>query len=374
VLVLDQFSQPGGAQHVLLDLLSAFRTRRWSALVALPGGGPLFDRIHSLGFATRVLEHASHRTAGRFFWRLPALSKEIGDALRSFEPDLLYINGPRLLPATALTNPRVPVVFHSHSLVRKRAGRTLCGIALAMLRAHVIAVCRFTASQWRVPPSRMRVIYNGVAWPSPARVNPTRPLRVGCIGRISPEKGQLEFVHAARLIHATLPHCRFSVIGDAVFGDAGAVRYANEVRSAAAGLPIEFPGWINDVQGSLRDLDLLLVPSGPGEATTRVIPEAWAAGVPVVAFPSGGIPEILVHGSNGYLAASPREMAAAAVHLLSPCGSEERAFVVHSGFETWQSGFTLEGAQQRWLDTITSLTSERSTTSVRQTRPGEVRT
>ena len=42
----------------------------------------------------------------------------------------------------------------------------------------------------------------------------------------------------------------------------------------------------------MAGLDLLLVPSTGPEATTRVILEAYAAGVPVIAFPSGGIPEV----------------------------------------------------------------------------------
>ena len=69
--------------------------------------------------------------------------------------------------------------------------------------------------------------------------------------------------------------------------------YERDVRAAATGLPVEFAGWAANVYDALENIDVLLVPSAPHEATTRVILEAFAAGVPVVAFPSGGIPEIL---------------------------------------------------------------------------------
>ena len=49
-------------------------------------------------------------------------------------------------------------------------------------------------------------------------------------------------------------------------------------------------------------LDLLVVPSTPADSTPRVIIEAFSAGVPVVAFAAGGIPEIVRDGQTGFLA------------------------------------------------------------------------
>ena len=83
------------------------------------------------------------------------------------------------------------------------------------------------------------------------------------------------------------------------------------------GLPIELAGWMDDVYACLSQLDLLLVPSAGHEATTRVILEAFAAGVPVVAFPSGGIPEVVDDGVNGLLTADAAEMAQRSVELLT---------------------------------------------------------
>src|SRR5262249_47215073 len=57
----------------------------------------------------------------------------------------------------------------------------------------------------------------------------------------------------------------------------------------------------NDVASVLRDLHLLVAPSTSQEATTRVILEAFSAGVPVVAYAAGGIPEIIRDCDNGFL-------------------------------------------------------------------------
>src|SRR6202041_3471375 len=115
--------------------------------------------------------------------------------------------------------------------------------------------------------------------------------------------GQREFVEAARIIHSRMPEARFAIYGETMFASHD---YEREVRAAAAGLPIEFAGWASNVYDALARMDVLLVPSKPHEATTRVILEAFAAGVSVIAFPSGGIPEVLPADS---LASSVEEMA-----------------------------------------------------------------
>jgi glycosyltransferase involved in cell wall biosynthesis len=66
-------------------------------------------------------------------------------------------------------------------------------------------------------------------------------------------------------------------------------------------LPIDFPGWAGNVAGWLREVDLLVVPSNETDNIPRVILEAFAAQVPVVAFPSGGVPELVEDGSTGLL-------------------------------------------------------------------------
>ena len=49
ILFLDQFSDLGGAQRCLLDLLPAVRDHGWSAHVAAPGNGALRKQALALG-------------------------------------------------------------------------------------------------------------------------------------------------------------------------------------------------------------------------------------------------------------------------------------------------------------------------------------
>jgi glycosyltransferase involved in cell wall biosynthesis len=360
LLLLDQFSDPGGAQQVLLELLAAIRERGWKALVGLPGEGEMFQRVRALGFEAERVEcgpYTSGRKSAtdlaRFLKGTPRLARQIEEMASRVEADLIYVNGPRLVPAAGRARLGAPVLFHAHSYLPPGATRMLTGWCLRGMRAWVLGTCRFVAEPWRryVAPERLSVVYNGVAGPSGAGHRPALSgtgRAVGCIGRIAPEKGQREFLAAASIIHGAVPDCRFFVYGAALFSAADALRYDAEVRASAAGLPVEFPGWTTDVYGALASLDLLLVPSAAHEATTRVILEAFAAGVPVIAFRAGGIPEVVDHNVDGLLADSTEEMARMAIELLTGDPARLRS-ISESARATWRRRFTLEAYHRQVL-------------------------
>ena len=358
ILVLDQFSQLGGAQACLLTGLEAMRAGCWPVAVGVPGNGPLFCRARELGCATFAINcgplglgNKSLADAARFLIQTPRLAREIRSHAQYFGPDLVYVNGPRLLPAVALAALQVPVLFHAHSYLPPGMPRTLGGKALCRLGASVVGCCRFVADIWKpAAAGRISVLYNGVSGPKEhvAKCHLLEP-KIGCIGRISPEKGQLEFVAAAAAIHRTRPDASFVVYGAPMFS--ADTRYRDQVHAAAVTLPIEFPGWIPDIYRALAELDLLLVPSAPAEATTRVALEAFAAGVPVIAFTSGGIPEVIDHGRTGFLVNSVDEMAACAIGLLSG-DAARRCSVIRAAREEWQARFTSGRYQSQLLEIV----------------------
>lgn len=364
LLLLDQFSDPGGAQQCLVELLPAIRERGWKVVVGLPGEGSLFAQIRELGLEAVRIDCGPYssgtKSAGdvaRFAVDAPRLARQIRGLARDLHADLVYLNGPRLLPAAALAGLRGPVVFHTHSFLFPGAIRTWAGLCLRRMEAWVIAACRFVAEPWtsHVLPGRLSVIYNGVAGPSAAAPRArSGPPRVGCLGRIAPEKGQLEFLAAAAIIHRGLPDSRFVIYGAPLFSGA---EYAVQVRAAAASLPVEFAGWVPDVYPALSELDLVLVPSAGHEAATRVILEAFAAGVPVVAFRSGGIPEILEHGHGGWLVANAEEMAQTATAFLTDEPSVQ-ASVSAEARENWRRRFALERYHRELLDRLGEIVSK----------------
>jgi glycosyltransferase involved in cell wall biosynthesis len=326
ILCLDQFGELGGAQRCLLDLLPAMTGRSWSVHLAAPGG-PLAECAAALGATVDLICCGPYSSGSktladmaRFAAEAPGLAGEIRGLVARYGMDLIYVNGPRLLPAVALGGAGdARVLFHSHSLLDGLALR-LAGRSLARLRAAVVASCRFVAAPLApyCAGRGVRVVYNGVRqMPLTSRTRDGE-FRIGVIGRISPEKGQADFLRAARILHDNAPPCRFIICGAPLFSNPAAVRYGAELDALATGLPVDFAGWTEDVESVLATLDLVVVPSAPVDATPRVILEAFAAGVPVVAFAVGGIPEIVGHGATGCLVEqrSPQALADAIQSLL----------------------------------------------------------
>jgi glycosyltransferase involved in cell wall biosynthesis len=363
LLFLDQFNQLGGAQRCLLDLLPAFLEAGYVTHLAVPGDGPLSEGARRCGAVVHRIPSGDYTSgrkswtdAGRYTVHLPRQAMLIEQLASKARVDLIYVNGPRLLPATAMGAHQRQVIFHAHSVVTQQAAARLVRWAIRSTNARVIAACRFVLEPLAgtVDTARALVIYNGVAPVGcvPRRPERNDPWRVGVIGRIAPEKGQLEFVRAIRLLlpRMTGPqHCEFVVCGDAIFSSP---EYTLRVRAEAEGLPIEFTGWRDDIGAVLSGLDLVVVPSAEVEATTRVILEAFSAGVPVVAFRSGGIPEIIEDGVTGVLCApTPVDLASKLLELYSS-GDALLDRISARAQAAFQARFTLERYRTEVLDVV----------------------
>lgn len=320
ILFLDQFSELGGAQKCLLDLLPAMRQKGWRAVIAAPGSGELFHAGSTIGAFTERLPDLDLTSGRKTFGDLVRLGRWLRQgtsALRrlieTYGPSLIYVNGPRMLPVAALTNRgQIPVVFHAHNYLDDGLAAAAARWAIRRCEATLVASCLFAARPLidAAPESRRRLVYNGVA-DLGFRHSETRPLvNIGVVGRIAPEKGQDILIHSAALIAEQSPECRFRIIGSALFNNSESKRYHENLRRRA-GSTVEFTGWSGDIGSAMSSLDLLVVPSTGPEATTRVIPEAWSAGVPVVASRIGGIAEIVEDGVTGFLVepGSPRALA-----------------------------------------------------------------
>jgi glycosyltransferase involved in cell wall biosynthesis len=374
LLFLDQFSDLGGAQQCLLDLIPAVQAAGWVAACAAPGSGRLFEKLRERGVTAHSLPETrlalGTKPLGdfvRFVLHTPGLANHISRLACDSRADLIYVNGPRVLPAAAWVARRtgLPLIFHCHNHLAQRAAVVLAGRALAFANARVIACCQHVARPlWPyVDPGRLRVIYNGVGPAASVRAARAGAPRIGVIGRISPEKGQLTFVQAARLVADARPECQFVVCGAPLFSDRDAARYFDQVREAAQRLPVAFTGWREDVGQMLASLDLMVVPSLREPGAPRIILEAYAARVPVVAFVSGGIPEILHDGETGFLVEPPTPEALA-IRLLELLSAPERLReIADTAHGIRKEQFTLERYQREVLEVI-GLTQTRSATGL----------
>lgn len=233
-----------------------------------------------------------------------------------------------------------PIVVHTlHGLVfgGHAAGRNALYIALkkvcAPLADRIISVCDATregairAGIGR--PEQHRTIYSGFPTGPFLRVQEKLSvadakrrlgldpdhLVVGKVGRLFPQKGHDHFLAAARLIADREPRARFLLVGD------GILRSALAEKASELGLRdrVIFTGLVEPaaVPEHLQAMDVL-VHTSVREGLARVIPQAMAAGKPVVGFALDGTPEVVRDGITGFLAApgDSREVAERVVSIL----------------------------------------------------------
>jgi len=121
-------------------------------------------------------------------------------------------------------------------------------------------------------------------------------LLVGMVACLKPQKAPHDFVEVAARVCARLPSARFVLIGD------GELRAAVEthIQSAHVEDRVRIVGWRRDVPAVMQALDAFVLTSH-WEGLARVLLEARAAGVPVVATRVGGAAEAIVDGRHGWL-------------------------------------------------------------------------
>jgi glycosyltransferase involved in cell wall biosynthesis len=363
ILLIDQFSETGGAQRGLMEAAAGFRERGWELHAAIPGGpmadmlAPMCKSITPLVCGPFTPVRKRLLDAVRFGIQLPRQAAAIARVVEREDIDVLYVTGPRVAPAAMWARRGRPVIFHAHSVVTQPLASHLMGYALRAPGVTLLASSRFVA-RWLeplVPDASVRVIYNGVAGfgarPAPRK----RYTRVAVLGRIAPEKGQLTFARAARIAVQHDPDLRFHIGGAPMFAGED---YLDAVR-AAAGTAVTFTGWSDDVGGFLKQVDLLVVPSDGVDANPRVIPEAYAAGVPMLAFDGGGIPELVDHGVTGLLVRerTPKSLAAA---ILDAVGDPQRLnAMAERGYARWQARYTLARFQSEVCDAVEGAVGRR---------------
>ena len=225
-----------------------FAERGWEVRALAPQGPlartltPYCAEIRALPCGPFASASKTVSDAMRFAWQLPRQAAMIARMAARNHVDVIYVNGPRVLPAAALGRAGRPLIYHSHWMVPQRSAASLARAALRRSGASAIATSRL-AGEWlqdSVKPSRVSTIYNGVAGfgISPRPRDAVRHIAI--VGRVSPEKGQLEFVRAARIAVEQIRGLRFTVCGAPMFTEE---RYFEQVRAEAAGLPVEFSGW-----------------------------------------------------------------------------------------------------------------------------------
>jgi glycosyltransferase involved in cell wall biosynthesis len=153
-----------------------------------------------------------------------------------------------------------------------------------------------------------------------------------------------EVVSAFATVHRQLPDARLVLVGD------GELRPALVEQVDKAGLEgsVEFVGVVDNVWPYLHDADVFALASR-SETFGMVVVEAMAAGLPVVAPPVGGIPELVTPGLNGELF-PPGDCDALAAKILRLLRSPELRTRMGAAARRSARAFRMETTVQRYFE------------------------
>jgi spore coat protein SA len=208
-------------------------------------------------------------------------------------------------------------------------------------------------------PERCFVIHNGADLRA-APASPTEGFKsdVGpvilFVGRIVEQKGLHVLLEAMPLVLKHFPTVTLRIAGGIRFGSNEVDPYLASLHAQAAslGAQVQFLGPVSHSQigRHFETADIFACPSVWNDPFPLVILEAMGAGVPVVAFAKGGIPEAI--GDAGILLpeTSPAELAAALLRFLND--HELRRELAGKARERVAKHFTWDVIAGQWQDRL----------------------
>jgi glycosyltransferase involved in cell wall biosynthesis len=350
----------GGAESLVIPFAREFARRGQELMVCCLktiDGNPIERELAASGVRTINLQARNLRDVTAFRRLLGLIRAEHIDVIHAH---LTYAS---IWTGIASRLTEVPAVATLHVLRdpcatwRDRVRGWLMALVLRAAGATVIAVSRRVRDSFAPRfGRRLRVIHNGINTSTFRGNNAMDAFRVRREFGFAAESRVIATVSVAREgkgldilidafaeLHRQRPETRLLIVGD------GPLRPALELRAGNAEV-VRFAGARRDVPTLLAGADLFVLASLE-DAFPTVLLEAMAAGLPVVASRTGGIPEIIDDGITGTLVppGNPMALAEALRNLVDDRARCER--MGHQGRQRIERFFSM-GV---WVDALSDV-------------------
>lgn len=312
--ILDLRDSPwvDGPGRTILDCASSLRNRGYEVVVGSFNGGSQKTNAYAEEAACRGLQVKTILERRAFDQRVVGRVIELIDEVNA---DIVHTHDFRsnMFGLLAAKLRRKPIVTTIHGWIANDVkGKLYVTADKAVLRFfdHIITVSERTRdlaeAAW-ISRRKLTVIPNALMLD---RYQPNRhddsfrreigvnadTLLVANIGRLSPEKGQMEFLQAARVLAERGENIKFILIGIGPDQE----KLEQYVAQHSLGEAVVFAGFRQDMIGVYNSLDLV-VQSSYTEGMPNVVLEALLMEVPVIATDVGGTAEVLKDGQTGVL-------------------------------------------------------------------------
>jgi len=306
----------------VLLLMGRQRARGDDPRLVAPRGSALAERASNEGFAV-------HRLGMRGAWDLPTVFA-LAKLMRNTRPDVVHWHAARAhavgaMAALVAPGPARVLSRRVQFPVRRSFGsRLLYALPVERIAAISLAV-RDSLVRSGVDAGLIRVVPSGIdlaAFSGSSDRDLVRR-RLGAADQdvvavnasaLAAGKGQSDLLQAAARSVRRVPSLKIWIVGEGPLER----RLRNEQRALGLEGSVAFLGFRTDVLELLRAADFFCLPSLSEGLGTSIL-EAMAAGLPVVATRTGGVPEIVEEGRTGILVppSDPAALAEAMVDLAS---------------------------------------------------------
>lgn len=302
--------------------------------------------------------------------------KQMRTRLQLFRPTHIHVPNPfAFLMADAIAHQDLPIIYRiGDRPSRHNAFMQLIWRRITRRVTHFVANSCFIADELAglgIPPQKISVIYNK----PPTRSHPPQPNvppqqgHILFIGQLSSSKGVDRLIEAFRQVAPDFPDARLTVLGR-ISGWSGD-DWQRSLRDRTWSDPlignrVSFPGEQEDVFHYLASAAFLVVPSVAQDPLPNVVGEAKAAARPSVVFPSGGLPELIQHGEDGFICRDtsiPALVEGLRYYLVEPDRAHEHG---HNALGS-MTRFGFNQFEQSWraVYDATTLSSSSTTTTIR---------
>jgi len=300
---------PGGTERLVIEIVRALRDRMDFIVCCLDEPGAWAAELAAIGVPVMALS----RTPGF----QPALALRLSRIMKEHDIDVVHCHhySPYVYGLLAsIIKPGVRLVFTEHgklSAAGPSRKRQLINPLLSRLPGQIYAVSA-DLKQHMVdegfPARCVDVIYNGIDPAERTTPQHCRDARaalgipenatvIGTVGRLDPVKNLSMLLQAQAMLALRNPEVRTVIVGD------GPERAALAAKAIECGVKhlVTFAGYRSDVRALMPAFDIY-VNCSTYEGVSLTILEAMATGLPVVATPVGGNPEVVIDQETGVLA------------------------------------------------------------------------
>src|SRR5579871_1827961 len=305
------YTSRGGAEGVLQKMIVHLPRDRYDCSIATFATHA--ERVAAEQYPCPVYRLPIQRT---YDWRALRMGSRLAGLIRSQRIQIVHT----FFPAADLFGGAIarlsgcPIVISSRrdmgfqrSAAQRLAYRAAGGWLFDQVQAVADSVRRWHLEQDGLDPKNILTVHNGIDLNEidTAREASERLPRelsgplVVCVANIRPVKGIDDLVRAAAIVRGANPSVRFLVVG--AVQDTG---YMEQVAELARALDVDqnviFAGASNAVLPIMKASHVFFMPSR-SEGLCNAILEAMACELPCVATETGGNPELIRDGRNGYL-------------------------------------------------------------------------